>query len=204
MSKTIYKHIGYINDFESIQSVMTIVEPSAPCGDEYKKAHTTAYIRTWDMDELVKDGDFIPTKAERPDSDLVLEEESNKVYFSKDKKYAYIESVCIDDLKVDTEAEGFDPNKVSCDSYIDIFEFDNVENDFSYKQMLADVRAEGYDNFIVKCDTSAIRFDNPRLPMMEKFDCAFREFAYQYNRKDYKKVEFIGYKQSTIASRNWN
>lgn len=204
MSKTIYRHIGYINDHASIQSVMSISEPQVPCGEEFRKKNTSIFLRTWEMDELVKDGSYIHSEGDRPDSDLIIEEESNKVYFSKDKKYAYIESVDIDDLRVDTNAEDFDPNMVDCGSYIDIFEFDDVENDFTYEKVLNDVIAEGYDSFIVRCDTTSIYFDNPHLPKMEKFDSAFREFAYQYNRKDYKKVEFIGFKKSTIVSRNWN
>lgn len=195
--KTIYKHLGYFNDYTSIQDMCSI--GPAPSNTFHFDGGIAVEML------LNQEGCFMEDTNPDENDVLILEEEKD-YYLSNDKKFVVTNSVHKDILDVDVTAEGYDPNMVDCVCYVDIWEFDHIEpyitlDDLSEMVEARDLIVIGL-SFNSKVTTQATSWINFKRNEFTDFDewikRVYREFYFQLNRDDVYYIELTAHKTDVL------
>lgn len=195
--KTIYKHVGYFNDYTSIQDMCE------KCPDIAKKIIFKGSIAI----EMFKndEGIFMPNIDPVEDDVLILEDEK-ECYISNDKKYVVTNSVYDGIFDVDVDSDEYDPNNVDCDCYVDIWEFDHIEscislNDLreSAEPMDTIVIGMSFDSRVTDKATSWHTFKRCDYHNFDEWvEHVYREFYFQLNRDDVFYLELTAQKTDVL------
>lgn len=191
--KTIYKHVGYFNDYSSIQD-MCSKEPAF---------HFSGVIA---IDMFKRgEGNFIPDIDPAEDDILILEDEKD-YYTSAHKKYVVTNSVYDGIFDVDVDSDEYDPNNVDCDCYVDIWEFDRIEpyitlNDLRESAEARDTIVIGmsFDSRFTDKATSWRTFKRCDYHNFDEWvEHVYREFYFQLNRDDVFHLELTAHKTDVL------